>query len=137
MADGVLQDVHWSMGGIGYFPTYSLGNLYSAQFFDTYIQSRPEWEADFKAGSFSHFLDWLRENIHSKGREFTASELVERITGKPLDASYALNYLNAKYRGIYGLPDPAEQRLACQCSSGEASGGSPFEKGKAKNYPRL
>jgi carboxypeptidase Taq len=99
---GCLQDVHWSMGAMGYFPTYTLGNLYSAQFFDTAREQIPGLEDGFSRGEFQPLLDWLRENIHIHGRRYSAGELCERVTGKPLSADPLINYLEGKLRPLYG-----------------------------------
>ena len=102
-AQGCLQDVHWSMGGLGYFPTYALGNLYAAQFFDAMKQSLPDVESLVSRGEFGPVLGWLRTNIHRHGRIYTAGELCRRVTGKPLDPGYFLGYLTRKYGAVYGL----------------------------------
>jgi carboxypeptidase Taq len=102
-AKGCLQDVHWSHGAIGYFPTYTLGNLYAAQFFDQARKDLGDLDAQFAAGDFSPLLDWLRLNIHRHGRRYTARELVERVTGRPLSAKPLLNHLNAKAADLYGV----------------------------------
>ncbi|MCF6237535.1 MAG: carboxypeptidase M32 [Candidatus Marinimicrobia bacterium] len=102
-AEGVLQDVHWSFGAFGYFPTYALGNLYSVQFFNQVKQDIPGLEEQFARGDFSNLLKWLRDNIHSKGRGRKAEELVLELTGKPLSAQPFMDYLETKYRKIYNL----------------------------------
>lgn len=102
-AQGCLQDVHWSMGGLGYFPTYTLGNLYAAQFFDTLKHALPDWEALVRRGEFGPILGWLRSNIHRHGRIYPAGELCRRVTGQPLDPGHFLTYLNQKYGAVYGL----------------------------------
>ncbi len=85
-ADGVLQDVHWSHGSFGYFPTYTLGNIYAAQLYETAQKAIPELENNFAKGNFQPFLSWLRENIHSQGRRYSAQDLISRVTGQQLDA---------------------------------------------------
>jgi len=95
--------VHWSMGGLGYFPTYALGNLYAAQFFDAMKQALPDVESLVARGDFGPVLGWLRTNIHRHGRIYTAGELCRRVTGKPLDPGYFLGYLTRKYGAVYGL----------------------------------
>jgi len=100
---GVLQDIHWSMGGIGYFPTYALGNLYAAQFFKTLKQELPRAEAEVEQGNFSAILAWLREKIHSPGKVYSAGELCTRVTGESLNPDYYLQYLEEKYSAIYGF----------------------------------
>lgn len=98
---GVLQDVHWSHGLFGYFPTYSLGNLISVQFYDRARREIPSIPADIERGEFSPLLDWLRERVHCHGRKFMPAELVHRVTGEALRAEPFVNYLKAKYGEIY------------------------------------
>jgi len=100
---GCLQDVHWSMGAMGYFPTYTLGNLYCAQFFDTACEQMPGLTDGFARGEFAPLLTWLRENIHGHGRRYTAGELCERVTGRPLSAEPLIDYLEGKLRPLYGI----------------------------------
>lgn len=102
-ADGVLQDVHWSAGLFGYFPTYALGNLYAAHFFRQAQADLGDLEAAFRQGEFSSLLNWLRENIHRHGRRYTPAELVERTTGSPLGHEALISQLTQKYGEIYGL----------------------------------
>ncbi len=99
--NGVLQDVHWSMGAIGYFPTYLLGNLYCAQFFDKLEQDKGCTDPFVEKGELSLILNWLRENIHQHGSLYTPGELVNKVTGKPLDSEYFIRYLNSKYQQVY------------------------------------
>jgi carboxypeptidase Taq len=100
---GCLQDVHWSHGSFGYFPTYTLGNLYSAQFFDTASREAGPFEAKFEKGDFSPLKKWLNEKIHSQGQKYRAGELCEKVTGKPLTSDYFLNYLEKKFGALYGF----------------------------------
>jgi carboxypeptidase Taq len=102
-AKGVLQDVHWSGGMLGYFPTYSLGNLISVQFFDRARAEIPSLMDQIAAGKFDELLDWLRENVHRHGRKYTPSELVRRVTGNGLTAANYVAYIKTKFSGIYGL----------------------------------
>ena len=102
-ADGVLQDVHWGAGLFGYFPTYALGNLYSAQFFHQATQDLDDLDNDFRRGDFSALLLWLREKVHQHGRRYTPAELVERITGSSLQHEPFINHLTQKYGEIYNL----------------------------------
>lgn len=100
---GVLQDVHWSHGSFGYFPTYSLGSMYGAQF---YRQAQVEiagLEAALRAGDFAPLLRWLREKVHQYGRRYRSEELCEKITGRGLDIAVFLDYLEKKYSSIYEL----------------------------------
>ncbi len=101
--EGVLQDVHWSAGLIGYFPTYSLGNLYAAQFFAQAEAELGNLAESFAEGDFRPLLDWLREKIHRHGQRYTASELVERVTGRGLSAAPLVEYLRTKMGPLYGL----------------------------------
>ena len=102
-ADGVLQDIHWSIGAIGYFATYTIGNLLSVQLFDCARKEIEDLDADISKGNFNALLHWLRENIHCHGSKFTPGELVKRITGNSMDAQPYLNYLRNKYSEIYKL----------------------------------
>ncbi|QDU58791.1 carboxypeptidase M32 [Aeoliella mucimassa] len=100
---GVMQDVHWSHGLIGYFPTYSLGNLYSAQFFAKAKEDLGDLDAQFAQGDYKPLLDWLRTNIHQHGKRYTAADLVERVTGKPLSSEALLSHLSDKFGKLYRL----------------------------------
>ena len=100
---GCLQDVHWSFGLIGYFPTYTLGNLYAAQFWETINSQIPELRAQMARGEFLELRAWLQENIHRHGRRYTAGELCQRITGKPLSADPLMRHLETKLRAIYSV----------------------------------
>ncbi len=101
-AQGVLQDIHWSQAYLGYFPTYSLGNLMSAQLFKQATQDIPTLARQIESGQFGELLSWLRTNVHRHGRKFTSTELLERITQKPLEAQSYLEYIREKYSDIYG-----------------------------------
>jgi carboxypeptidase Taq len=100
---GVLQDVHWSMGAIGYFPTYTLGNLYAAQIWTAIRQQLPELDEQISRGEFAELLGWLKREIFQHGRRFTAPELCRRITGDSLSADPFMSYLEGKLRPIYGI----------------------------------
>src|SRR5207245_878680 len=102
-AKGCLQDVHWSGGAIGYFPTYTLGNLYAAQFFEQARKDLGDMDAQFARGDFAPLLGWLRKNIHSEGKRFTARQLVKRITGQELSAEPLLRHLRSKAAELYGI----------------------------------
>jgi len=102
-AQGVLQDVHWSAGLVGYFPTYALGNLVACQWWERIAEAIPDIEKQVEAGKFDELLGWLRTNIHQHGRKFKPTELIERITGGGLSAEPYLSYLRTKFGGIYGL----------------------------------
>jgi len=100
---GVLQDVHWSAGLVGYFPTYTLGNLYAAQFFVEADAQLGGLAAQFAAGRFQPLREWLRENIHRHGQRYTAAELVQRVTGRPLEPEPLVAHLRAKFAPLYGI----------------------------------
>lgn len=104
-AEGVLQDVHWSLGAIGYFPTYALGNLMSVQIMNQIRVDRPNLDEEISSGDFAPLLDWLRTKIHRHGRKLTASEILERATGETLDAGPWLTYVRQKFGEIYNLND--------------------------------
>jgi carboxypeptidase Taq len=94
---GVLQDMHWAVGAIGYFATYALGNVISGQLWDKVNAEIPDLHDQFEQGEFGALADWLRENLWRHGRKFTPRELVERITGGGLDSEPYLRYLRGKY----------------------------------------
>jgi len=102
-ADGVLQDVHWSSGAFGYFPTYSLGNLYAAQFFDAAAHDLGDLHAMFARGEFKPLREWLREKIHSQGRRYPAADLARRVTGSPLSHDALMRHLHRKFGPLYEL----------------------------------
>lgn len=99
--EGVLQDVHWSDGAFGYFPSYCIGNMIAAQLWYHALSLRPHLEENFSKGDFTWLLSWLRENIHTQGKRFTTSELVEHVTGKPLSPRPLMRYLNERYGALY------------------------------------
>lgn len=98
---GCLQDVHWSHGSFGYFPTYSLGSLYAAQFSEALGRALPNFEKLLQTGEFLPIRDWLSKNIYIHGRKYTSEELCKRITGKGLDPADFMQYARAKFRFIY------------------------------------
>lgn len=98
---GILQDVHWSMGGIGYFPSYALGNLYAAQMMETIDQNMPDLDSLISSGNMENLKTWLNNNVHKYGRYYDPQDLIKKISGKPLSADAFVNYLNSKYRAIY------------------------------------
>lgn len=100
-AQGVLQDIHWAHGSFGYFPTYSLGNLYCAQFFAAAKKAIPELEEELKKGDTSRLLAWLRLHIHSHGKYYTASQIVQNVTGEPLTSQHFKDYIQNKFSKIY------------------------------------
>jgi carboxypeptidase Taq len=102
-AMGVLQDVHWSGGMIGYFSTYALGNLISAQLWECIHKDIPDLDDQIRQGDFSALLGWLRKKIHRHGAKFEPQELVERVTGSKIDPAPYIRYLKKKYGEIYEL----------------------------------
>ncbi len=102
-AEGCLQDIHWSGGLLGYFPTYALGNLYAAQFFDAAQHDLGDLGEQFARGEFAPLKNWLNEKIHRHGRRYPARKLVEVVTGKPLSHEPFIRHLAAKYSELYGL----------------------------------
>lgn len=100
--EGVLQDVHWSLGSFGYFPTYTLGNLYAAQFTNK-IKQELHFDEVVGNGEFGTILAWLRENIHRWGSLYSPEELTRRVTGEKLNPKYFLSYISKKYGQIYNL----------------------------------
>jgi len=102
-AEGVLQDIHWSMGGIGYFPTYSLGNMLSVLFYNHAVKDTPSIPDEIKKGNFEPLLNWMREKIHNEGAKYTPGELVKRVTGEPICTEPFLTYIKEKYTEIYNI----------------------------------
>lgn len=102
-SEGCLQDVHWSMGSIGYFPTYTMGNLLSYQFWNCLERDLGDTNALIASGNFKPILDWLVEKIYRHGSKFPPQTLVPMVTGKPMGASDYLARLGEKYRGVYGI----------------------------------
>lgn len=101
--DGILQDVHWSAGLVGYFPTYTLGNLVAAQLMQAAEQGLTGLEEQFAAGEFAPMLQWLRERVHQHGASLHPGELVRQATGKPLDAKPLVSYLRRKLEPLYSV----------------------------------
>jgi len=102
-ADGVLQDVHWSAGLIGYFPTYSLGNLYAAQFFEQAAADLGDLNEAFARGDFAPLRQWLSEKIFRVGRKFAAADLCQKVTGKPLSHAPLMRHLQSRFEPLFGL----------------------------------
>jgi len=106
--EGVLQDVHWSGGSIGYFPTYALGNLISAQIWEKITADLPSLESDFEQGEFGGLRDWLGEHLHRLGRKYTPGETLERVVGTAeIDPEPYVRYLRSKLADIYGIATTA------------------------------
>ncbi len=102
-SDGVLQDVHWSAGLVGYFPTYALGNLYASQFYEAAKSELGEFDKPFRDGNFAPLKQWLNQNIHERGQCLSGPELGKRVTGKDLSHDVLIKQLREKLAPIYGL----------------------------------
>lgn len=100
---GCLQDIHWSMGAFGYFPTYTLGNLYAAQLLEAMSQEIGDVDAIIETGDWSPMLDWLRPKIHLQGSKLTPSDLIEQATGVPPTPQPFIDYVESKYSKLYNL----------------------------------
>ncbi|MEE2887640.1 MAG: carboxypeptidase M32 [Planctomycetota bacterium] len=100
---GCLQDVHWSCGLFGYFPTYTLGNIYAAQFFESAQAALPDLDDQVASGNFAALKHWLNAHIHESGSRFRAADLCERVTGRPADIAPLMRHLEGKLRPIYQL----------------------------------
>jgi carboxypeptidase Taq len=102
-AKGVLQDIHWSFGGFGYFSTYALGNLVASQLWEKILSDIPDMNEKIESADFNDLLQWLRENIHQYGAKYEPIELLKRVTGKELDYEPYMVYLETKFKDIYQL----------------------------------
>jgi carboxypeptidase Taq len=102
-AEGVLQDIHWSAGLIGYFPTYTLGNIFAAQLMAAAVRQLPDVGGDIAAGRFAGLLAWLRQEVHAHGRQFDSATLVEQATGEPVSARWLVESLRRRYGAAHGF----------------------------------
>lgn len=102
-SEGILQDVHWAAGLFGYFPTYALGNLYSAQIYDSIKKEIPDFHDLIAKGSFDKTLDYLKENIYRHGKLLKPNEIIKNVSGKELSGKYLVSYLEEKYKDIYNI----------------------------------
>jgi len=93
--------VHWSHGSFGYFPTYTLGSFYAAQFFHQAKKDIAGLDVQVTKGEFTSLLAWLHEKVHRHGRRYNSEELCERITGRKLDTSFFMRYIEEKYKRVY------------------------------------
>ncbi len=100
---GILQDIHWSHGSFGYFPTYSLGSFYAAQFFNQAKKEIKNLESEIENGNLKPLLDWLRTNIHIHGKHYTAEQLCIKLTGEKLNFKHFMNYAKQKYSDLYNI----------------------------------
>ena len=101
--DGVLQDMHWSGGSFGYFPTYAIGSIYSSQLFKKLTDGNPTVFTEIEKGDFKNIIKWLRENVHRYGRMITADEIIKNVCGEGLNAKVFINYLKNKYYNLYDV----------------------------------
>ncbi|ESP88159.1 carboxypeptidase M32 [Candidatus Halobonum tyrrellensis] len=104
-SEGCLQDIHWSHGNFGYFPTYSLGSVLATQLYDAADDDIDDLEGDVRNGEFGALHDWLRENVHRHGARYETNELVERATGEPFGADHFVEYVREKYGDLYDLDE--------------------------------
>lgn len=102
-AQGCLQDIHWSLGAFGYFPTYALGNMLSAHFFTAFAKEHSDWEKRLAEGDLSFVREWLKTHVHSWGRMYDLEELAKKVTGKPFSEAAYCSYLKKKYGAIYQI----------------------------------
>jgi len=102
-SEGVLQDVHWSGGAFGYFPSYALGNMYAAQIANTMRQQMPDFDQLIEAGNLQPIKTWLTEKIYRYGKLLTPAEIIREVTGEALNPAYLVDYLQQKYSDIYRL----------------------------------
>jgi carboxypeptidase Taq len=102
-AEGCLQDIHWSAGLVGYFPTYTLGNLYAAQLFAQARNELGDLDEAIAQGDFIGLLGWLRAKIHGQGQRHRPAALIQRVTGSPPDHRPLLDALRRKYADLYGI----------------------------------
>ena len=98
--EGCLQDIHWAMGGMGYFPSYTLGNLIAAQFFQTMQGELPDWHQQIRTGQFQPIIQWLSNNIHSHGKIYSTEDLIRKVTHNPLNSSNYMHYLETKFHKL-------------------------------------
>ncbi|CAM4118985.1 carboxypeptidase M32 [Deinococcus marmoris] len=110
-ARGVLQDIHWSAGMFGSFPTYTIGNVMASQFYVAALEQMPDLENNLLRGEYTPLREWLTDNIYKHGRTYTPHELLERVTGRGLDPQPYLDYLSGKYGELYGLDIQKEQSI--------------------------
>lgn len=100
---GCLQDIHWSLGDFGYFPTYALGNLMAAHLFSTFSKKFNNWDERIAKGDLEFVIEWLKSNVHSFGKTYNLEEIAKRVTGKPFSEKAYCSYLKKKYADIYAL----------------------------------
>jgi carboxypeptidase Taq len=103
LLNGVLQDVHWSHGSFGYFPTYSLGSFYAAQFMAKAGETLPDLQKSIEKGEFSAFRNWLKINVHQKGRSGNPENLCKSVCGEGLNVEFFIDYAKEKFEAVYGI----------------------------------
>ena len=101
--EGVLQDMHWSGGDFGYFPTYAIGTIYASQLFNQLVKEKPEVTQQIARGEFKDIIEWLREHVHRFGRMMTAEEIVEKTCHEGLNPQIFVSYLKEKYYTLYEI----------------------------------
>ena len=101
--EGVLQDIHWSGGDFGYFPSYALGYIYAAQFKKAMLKDLPDFDGLLRSGNITPIRNWLTTHVHHYGAMKQPIEIVNEVTGGPLNAEPLIDYLRAKYRELYSL----------------------------------
>ena len=102
-SEGVLQDVHWSGGAFGYFPSYTLGAMYACQFYSKMLLDLNDIPKNIKGGNFSYIKKWLNDNIHKQGRLYSPENLIYKVTGDEINPEFFISYLKQKYGEIYRL----------------------------------
>ncbi len=102
-AEGCLQDIHWSLGAFGYFPSYSLGNIYAGMLFSAFEKDFPKWQKSVEKGDFAFVRNWLTDNVHRHGRCYSSPDLIKRITGRKISVEPYVKYLESKYHDVYSL----------------------------------
>jgi carboxypeptidase Taq len=98
---GILQDIHWSHGSFGYFPTYSLGSIYAAQFFHQANLDIPDLQDQIASGNFKSLNAWLQNKVYSRGKHADSNELCREITGEPINLNYFMDYASKKYSQLF------------------------------------
>jgi carboxypeptidase Taq len=101
--EGVLQDMHWSGGSFGYFPTYAIGTIYASQLFKKITEENPDVYNEIEKGEFGNIISWLREHIHRYGRLMTADEIIKNACGEGLNSKVFVKYLKDKYYELYDV----------------------------------
>jgi carboxypeptidase Taq len=131
-SDGILQDIHWT-SGFGYFPTYTLGNLYAAQIYAALRREYPDMDARLAAGDTAFALDWLRERMYQWGKTYEPETLIRIVTGERLNPAYFAEYLTRKFAAIYGLPEePASAEPAPEAATAKEAKRAPAREAKPK-----